>query len=59
MCRICCTSGVQLPSVCRRAERSLVALSQKETVSPRGLAYLNRLSTLLFWWAVLASNPEV
>jgi len=46
-------------TVCRRAERSLVALSQKETVSPRGLAYLNRLSTLLFWWAVLTSNPEV
>ncbi len=43
-------------TVCRRAERALVALSQKETVSPRSLAYLNRLSTLLFWWAVLASN---
>ena len=45
-------------TVCRRTERSLVALSQKETVSPRSLAYLNRLSTLLFWWAVLASNLE-
>ena len=46
-------------TVCRRAERTLVALSQKETVSPHSLAYLNRLSTLLFWWAVLASSPEV
>ena len=45
-------------TVCRRAERALVALNQKETVSPRSLAYLNRLSTLLFWWAVLASNLE-
>ena len=43
-------------TVCRRAERSLVALSQKEAVSPRSLAYLNRLSTLIFWWAVLVEN---
>jgi len=37
-------------TVCRRAERLVVALSQKpgETVSPAALKYLNRLSDLLF-----------
>lgn len=35
-------------SVCRRAERSLVALAEAETVNPSALAYLNRLSDLLF-----------
>ena len=35
-------------SVCRRAERRLVALSRVETVSPSALKYLNRLSDLLF-----------
>ena len=36
-------------TVCRRAERTLVALiAQGETVSPAALKYLNRLSDLLF-----------
>jgi len=35
-------------TVCRRAERSLVTLSQIETVSDLALSYLNRLSDLLF-----------
>ena len=35
-------------SVCRRAERSLVALSRAEKVSAAALQYLNRLSDLLF-----------
>jgi cob(I)alamin adenosyltransferase len=35
-------------TVCRRAERSLVALSRAESVSPASLQYLNRLSDLLF-----------
>lgn len=35
-------------SVARRAERDLVALQQREPVSPVGIAYLNRLSDLLF-----------
>lgn len=35
-------------AICRRAERSLVALSRTETVSPLVLQYLNRLSDLLF-----------
>ncbi len=35
-------------TVCRRAERTLVALSRSETVAPASLQYLNRLSDLLF-----------
>jgi len=35
-------------AVCRRAERSLVALSSSEKVAEAGRIYLNRLSDLLF-----------
>jgi len=35
-------------AVCRRAERAVVALSRQETVRPEVLAYMNRLSSLLF-----------
>src|SRR3954465_10393349 len=35
-------------TVCRRAERSLVQLKEKEKVSDAALRYLNRLSDLLF-----------
>ena len=35
-------------TVCRRAERSLVAVGQKEQVSESARQYLNRLSDLLF-----------
>ena len=35
-------------TVCRRAERLAVALSQETPVNPAALAYLNRLSDLLF-----------
>ena len=35
-------------TVCRRAERSVVALARKQRVDPLVLAYLNRLSDLLF-----------
>src|SRR3954471_12571263 len=35
-------------TICRRAERSLVALAAHEDVSPASLQYLNRLSDLLF-----------
>ena len=35
-------------AVCRRAERSAVALADAEPVTPAALAYLNRLSDLLF-----------
>jgi cob(I)alamin adenosyltransferase len=34
--------------VCRRAERSVVRLSEHESVAPEVIAYLNRLSDLLF-----------
>ncbi len=35
-------------TVCRRAERSLVALAKAESVHPLPLQYLNRLSDLMF-----------
>ena len=35
-------------TVCRRAERDVVTLAHQETVNPHVLAYLNRLSDLLF-----------
>jgi cob(I)alamin adenosyltransferase len=45
-------------SVCRRAERAAVALAQAEDASPVALAYLNRLSDLLFILARAASSGE-
>jgi cob(I)alamin adenosyltransferase len=35
-------------TVCRRAERATVSLARREKVDPLVLAYLNRLSDLLF-----------
>ncbi|MEO8719205.1 MAG: hypothetical protein ABI423_13400, partial [Burkholderiales bacterium] len=35
-------------TVCRRAERSLVALGRREPVGERARQYVNRLSDLLF-----------
>lgn len=35
-------------AVCRRAERSVVALAEKETLNAKLLPFLNRLSSLLF-----------
>jgi cob(I)alamin adenosyltransferase len=35
-------------TVCRRAERAIVSLARHETIAPLSLAYLNRLSDLLF-----------
>jgi cob(I)alamin adenosyltransferase len=43
-------------SVCRRAERLAVALAEDYAVNPAALAYLNRLSDLLFILA-RAANP--
>jgi cob(I)alamin adenosyltransferase len=43
-------------TVCRRAERSAVALAQSEPVSPNVLVYLNRLSDLLFVLARIAND---
>ncbi len=43
-------------TVCRRAERAVVGLSQSEAVTPVVLAYLNRLSDLLFMLARLENH---
>ena len=43
-------------TVCRRAERSGVALADAEAVTPAALAYLNRLSDLLFVLARAANR---
>lgn len=46
-------------SVCRRAERRLVELAATETINPQAVAYLNRLSDLLFVYArVLARRDD-
>jgi cob(I)alamin adenosyltransferase len=49
-------------TICRRAERSLVALMRTESVAPAGIQYLNRLSDLLFVAARIvnhaAARPE-
>jgi cob(I)alamin adenosyltransferase len=50
-------------TVCRRAERELVALSRAEKIPPETVRYLNRLSDALFVWSRWASHkagaPEV
>jgi cob(I)alamin adenosyltransferase len=43
-------------TVCRRAERHAVALGEADAVNPAALAYLNRLSDLLFIAARLAND---
>jgi cob(I)alamin adenosyltransferase len=43
-------------TVCRRAERSVVALAASEEVPALFVRYLNRLSDLLFTWARLANH---
>jgi len=43
-------------TVCRRAERRLVALSRREAVNPQAIIYLNRLSDLLFVLARRAND---
>jgi cob(I)alamin adenosyltransferase len=45
-------------TVCRRAERSLVALAVAEPVSDAARRYLNRLSDLLFMYARLVNHRE-
>ncbi len=45
-------------TVCRRAERRAVALALAQEVSPAALAYLNRLSDLLFILARAANAAE-
>jgi len=43
-------------SVCRRAERAVVALGGEEALDDGIVPYLNRLSDLLFVWARLANH---
>ena len=43
-------------TVCRRAERAVVALSQAEEINPTALRYLNRLSDWLFVLARIANQ---
>jgi cob(I)alamin adenosyltransferase len=38
-------------TVCRRAERLLVALARTESVPPEAIRYLNRLSDAMFVWS--------
>jgi cob(I)alamin adenosyltransferase len=38
-------------TVCRRAERLLVALSREEAIPPETIQYLNRLSDAIFVWS--------
>jgi len=45
-------------AVCRRAERTVLALSRSEDVNPEIIRYLNRLSTLLFDLARLANKLD-
>ena len=44
-------------TICRRAERSLVALGRVETLGAASRQYLNRLSDLLFVLARCANLP--
>ncbi len=50
-------------TVCRRAEREVVALAREETIPPEAVRYLNRLSDALFVWSRWASHaagaPEI
>jgi cob(I)alamin adenosyltransferase len=45
-------------TVARRAERELVRLAARETINPQALAYINRLSDLLFILARAANPPD-
>ena len=48
----------QARTVCRRAERRIIAFSQKETVDDEVVKYLNRLSDLLFTMARFVNYQE-
>ena len=50
-------------TICRRAERVVVALSREEATPPEAVRYLNRLSDALFVWSRWANHvlgrPEI
>ncbi|HLK50529.1 MAG TPA: cob(I)yrinic acid a,c-diamide adenosyltransferase [Bryobacteraceae bacterium] len=43
-------------TICRRAERAVIALSRGDTVPPEAIRYLNRLGDALFVWSRWASH---
>jgi cob(I)alamin adenosyltransferase len=43
-------------TVCRRAERAVIALSRREPIPPEAVKYLNRLGDALFVWSRWASH---
>jgi len=45
-------------TVCRRAERLLVALARQESIPPEAVRYLNRLSDALFVWCRWVSDAS-
>ncbi|MDX1444328.1 MAG: cob(I)yrinic acid a,c-diamide adenosyltransferase, partial [Gammaproteobacteria bacterium] len=45
-------------TVCRRAERRVFTLAQRDEINPAGLKYLNRLSDLLFVMARVLARHE-
>lgn len=45
-------------TICRRAERLVVGISQKEKINPLAVVYLNRLSDLLFVLARWSNSLE-
>ena len=45
-------------TVCRRAERSLITLSRRESISTINIQYINRLSDLLFVLARVANQGQ-
>lgn len=48
----------QARTVCRRAERTMVALLQGESIDPQTVKYVNRLSDLLFTMARFVNHKE-
>src|SRR6202035_5773949 len=50
-------------TICRRAERLLVALAREESIPPETIPYLNRLSDAMFVWSRWVNHvlgiPEV
>ena len=45
-------------AVCRRAERSMVTLNRRTALNPISLAYVNRLSDLLFVFARILNDSD-
>ncbi len=54
-----CAASLHLArSICRRAERSVISLKEKETINFHAVTYLNRLSDLLFVLTRYANKIE-